>query len=158
MKKFLFIAVLVAASFTGFSQTSKGTWLLGGGAGFNSVKPSGGSSTTVWNLSPRIGYFLANNLAASANVSIADAGNGTETTFGPAVRYYFTNLGSSAKLYGNVGANFGDNISEMNVAAGVAYFLNSSVALETAIGYSNESKSKVSSIGLNIGFQIHFKK
>lgn len=157
MKKVLFIVALVAASFAGTAQTSKSTWMLGGGAGFNSTKPDGGSSTSTWNLSPAVGYFVMDNLAIGAGVSIADYGAGSTTNFGPFARYYFTSLGKSAKLYGNVGANFGD-YTEFGVSAGVAYFLNSSIALETALGYTKNTDWKTSNIGLNVGFQIHFKK
>ena len=147
MKKVLFIVALVAVSFAGTAQTSKSTWMLGGGAGFNSSKPDGASSTSTWNLSPSLGYFVMDNLALGASVSIADNGGGTKSNFGPFVRYYFTSLGKSAKLFGNVGANFGD-YTEFGVKAGVAYFLNSSIALETALGYSKNTTAKVSNIGL----------
>ncbi len=152
MKKVLFIVALVAASFAGTAQTSKSTWMLGGDAGFASKE-----SVTSWNVSPNIGYFVMDNLAIGANIDLKDDESGSTTNFGPFVRYYFTSLGKSAKLYGNAGANFGDETT-FKGAVGVAYFLNSSVALETAAYYENNTDAKTSEYGLKIGFQIHFKK
>jgi hypothetical protein len=157
MKKVLFIAALVAASFAGQAQTSKGTYLLGGGAGFNST-----TGATTWNISPNAGYFVIDNLAAGASVSIAGAGGGTSFGVGPFVRYYFVSLGK-AKVFGNAGFNYnkpsvGGSTTSVGAAAGLAYFLNQSIALETALGYTNNTTAKTSNIGLNVGFQIHFKK
>lgn len=162
MKKVLFIAALVAASFAGQAQTSKGTYLLGGGAGFNSTSASGGGSTTSWNLSPNAGYFVIDNLAIGTSLSVADFGGGTSFGFGPFVRYYFTSLGK-AKVFGNAGFTYnsfggGGNSTSVGAAAGLAYFLNQSIALEAALGYTNNTTAKTSNIGLNVGFQIHFKK
>lgn len=156
MKKVLFIAALVAASFAGQAQTSKGTYLLGGGAGFNSTK-----GATTWNVSPNAGYFVIDNLAVGANLDVKDQNTAAGTTFGvgPFVRYYFVSLGK-AKVFGN--ANYAyDGVNKSNsvgAAAGLAYFLNQSIALETALGYTNNTTAKTSNIGLNVGFQIHFKK
>ena len=158
MKKLLIAASLIMIAFVSNAQTSKGTWLLGGDAGFQSVKVDGGGSTSTWNLAPSMGYFLADNIAVRLHVDVSDNGAGTESYFGPALRYYFTSIGSNAKLFGDAGATFGDNYMMIGAKAGAAFFLNNSIALETALAYGNETKSKTTSIGLNVGFQIHLGK
>jgi len=178
MKKVILIAVVSAISFAGFSQTSKGTWLAGGTAGFSSLK-TGDAKLTIIDLSPNVGYFLINNLALGLNVQIASATSNsgvsgasdvtaTSSYFGPQVRYYFTSLGKNAKLFGNgtfvvgstkVGSSASVSSTGWGLSAGSAFFLNKNVALEVALGYSSDkvkdATESTNAIGLKAGFQIH---
>lgn len=174
MKKLFILAVLVTASTLGFSQTSKSTWLLGGSAGFNFSKMGDAKSSEI-NLSPRIGYFFMDNLAVGAQVgfnSDKPSGGDADTYFGagPFVRYYFTDMGKNAKLFGHAEFGFGSfksgggpsvNATNWGIYAGPAFFLNPSIALEATVGYG-QNKSKgfdaTGTFGVNFGFQIHFAK
>lgn len=171
MKKVvLFLAIAIAALSTN-AQTGKGTWLLGGSAGFSSGKSSGSSSTTTVNISPDAGYFFADNFAAGLNLGFQSQSNGgTATNFnvGPFARYYFLPLGDHAKLFGQGAFGFGTfkpssgssiNSTMWEIKAGPSFFLNESVALETALFYNSDkvkSSSAYNTFGLSVGFQIHF--
>ncbi len=177
MKKVFLIAALSAISFAGFSQTSKGTWLVGGTAGFTSSK-YGDAKLSKIDFSPSAGYFVMNNLAVGLEVQVGSeksnsgvAGAADYTTsstfFGPNVRYYFTSLGKNAKLFGSGAFAFGNskdgsdkvNATAWGLSAGPAFFLNKNVALEVTVGYSSakvkDDTNSTNSFGIQAGFQIH---
>jgi hypothetical protein len=177
MKKVFLIAALSAISFAGFSQTSKGTWLVGGTAGFTSSKYGDAKMSSI-NFSPNAGYFLINNLAVGLDVQVGSETSNSgvsgasdyktsSTFFGPNVRYYFTSLGKNAKLFGSGQYAFGstkdgsDKISATawGLSAGPAFFLNKNVALEVTVGYSSakvkDDTNSTNSFGIRAGFQIH---
>ena len=173
MKKiFLFISLLFLLQ-TSFSQTSKKSWLVGGSATLSSTK-EGDITNTIIDISPRIGYFVANNFAIGLNTTInatSDDGNKSSTnSFGPYFRYYFMNLGKNAKLFGNAQGIFGteneglgsSSLTGYGIAVGPSFFLNKCIALEFAVSYTS-TKAGVESVkdnttALNAGFQIHFGK
>jgi hypothetical protein len=175
MKKVFLGALLIALSTMTQAQTEKGTWLLGGSAGFSSTSTGDAKSTTVA-LSPSLGYFLADNWSVGASALVSsvkpDGGDATTTlAIGPAVRYYFTSLGSKTKLFANgsfaVGSSktgSGDpiDVTAWALSAGPAIFLNKSVALELAVGYSSakvkDAADATNTLGVSVGLQIHFKK
>ncbi len=174
MKNFL-VGILVIFAVALNAQTMKGTWLLGGTAGFNSSKPnaSGAKSTTNLGLNPNVGYFVMNNLAVGASLDFNSAsydGDGyTQFAVGPFVRYYIVDLGAKAKLFGQGQFGYGsfkfkDEDAVGNIAwglsAGVAYFLNPSIALEGSLGYNSSKSTEENAVanntfGFNVGFQIH---
>lgn len=171
MKKVVLFFAVVIAAVSANAQTGKGTWMLGGSAGFSSGKYSGGSSTTNVNISPNAGYFFADNFAAGALLSFASMSNGgTQTNFGiaPFARYYFLPLGEHAKLFGQAAFGFGSekspNTSSQSstmweIKAGPAFFLNENIALETTLYYNSDkvkSTPAYNTFGLSVGFQIHF--
>ncbi len=173
MKNSLFVFSFLLLSQLAISQTSKKSWLVGGSATFSSTK-EGDITNTVIDVSPRVGYFIANNFAVGMNVTInatSDDGNKTSTnSFGPYVRYYFASLGKNAKLFGNAQGIFGteneglgsSKLTGYGIAAGPAFFLNSHVALEFAVSYTSTKAGvesvKDNTVALNAGFQIHFGK
>ncbi len=170
MKKVLLLSVVALVSATSFSQTAKGTWMLGGSAGFESEKANGATaSTTTIHVNPNLGYFIGENFAIGANIGLWSVEKvGSSFNFGPMARYYFTDMGKSAKLFAHAGMNFGSytptggsaaTTTSWMIAAGPAFFLNKNIALETTLNYSS-SKAKGAtgsdnSFGLNVGFQIH---
>jgi hypothetical protein len=164
MKKVFLFAAFTALTSLSFAQTSKSNWMLGGSGSFTSTTPEGGESTTKMNISPKVGYFVIDNLALGAEVSYTknSSESNATTTFGPFARYYFASLGTSAKLFGQGEAAFGseggESVTQFGVHAGVAYFFNNSIALEGSLGYDNMKvgEAKSSSFGVNVGFQIHF--
>jgi hypothetical protein len=171
MKKVVLLFAVAIAAFSANAQTGKGTWLLGGSAGFSSGKSSGGTSTTQFNISPDAGYFVAENVAVGGMLSFSSykyVATTTNFNVAPFVRYYFLPLGTSAKLFGEGMFGFGSqkttgfsavNSTMWQIKAGPAFFLNESIALETALYYnSNKVKSTpaYNTFGVNVGFQIHF--
>lgn len=168
MKKLVLFFAIAIAAVSANAQTGKGTWLVGGSAGFSTSKQSGSSSTTTVNISPDAGYFFADNLAVGANIgfmSVKDAY--TQFNIGPFVRYYFLPLGENAKLFGQGNIGFGSykpsggsSTSSFNwgLAAGPAFFLNEHVALETTLSYGSFKYSgfdATNTFAVNVGFQIH---
>ncbi len=173
-KSLLVIAILtMAVTTTTYAQTSKGTWLLGGGGSFSSSK-NGDFKWTQFSLSPDVGYFIMDNLGIGAAVSFSsykeDGEDASSTvSFGPFVRYYFLPLGPKAKLFANGSFGFGsqkftdsESFTTWSLAAGPAIFLNPSVALEFTVGYNSvkfkDADDPTNTFGVNIGFQIHLKK
>ena len=171
--KNLLLGLLLIVSAGLSAQTMQGQWMVGGTAGFNSTSndPDGGAdAVTTFNLNPNIGYFVIDNLAIGLNLGFeSHSGAGSVFSVGPQVRYYFVNLGESAKLFaqGRFGfASFspeeGDSYSgtEWGVGVGLAYFLNPHVALEGLLEYSSLTPNsdfdfKQNTFGFNVGFQIH---
>lgn len=170
MKKVL-LGVCMLFTLALSAQTMKGNWLAGGNVGFDSykVKDADDSETHI-SFAPNLGYFVIDNLAVGAaigyhNYKLGDVKN-SSFGVGPFVRYYFLNLGESAKLMAqasytlnSVKAGDADSVSgsTLGLAAGVAYFLNPHVALEGILGYTSDSGDlgEGSGFGLNVGFQIH---
>lgn len=173
MKKIALLLLLVAISSTSFAQTSKNTWFLGG-SGFYSSTQEGDLTNTILDISPRIGYFVTDNLAAGVNVAINkthDEGNdSSNVAFEPYLRYYFLSVGDNVKFFGNGKVIFGtedegmgsSKLSGWGLSAGPAFFLSKNIALETTIGYQS-TQAKVEQVKDNeirfmVGFQIHFGK
>ena len=177
------------------AQFEQGTMLVGGSAGLelitNKEKAGGSTSTfgksTSFNFSPRVGYFVINNLALGAELGFsmskfkADGAdyetNSSGVTIGPFARYYF------GKFYGEgtfgVGSNkdkeddAGDiteqksSVTSWSVGAGYAIFLNESVAIEPKIGYGSSTlkykdvdnyKDIYAGLFFRLGVQVYFRK
>lgn len=178
-KKNLHLIFLILSIFTystTFAQTEKGIKLLGGSADISSTSFDSDSENIFGvSVNPNIGFFLVDNFALGAEVPLgftsSDISNTTQVGLVPFARYY---LGSSdtRKFFlgvrggivsSNVSFDSGDDISRnqgvVGANAGVAFFINQSIALETALNYqyiSIEDSNGVSNIGLSVGFQIHF--
>ncbi len=72
MKKFYFSSILMLLVLTGFSQTEKGNWMLGGNIQFSSNHQSdnyNSGTLSTFALNPKIGYFPMNNLAVILNTN-----------------------------------------------------------------------------------------
>lgn len=166
MKRFLLVSFLVMFVFGAYAQVEKGKFLLGGATGFSfsSQTNSYQYESSLLNeehkeqtieLTPRIGYFVIDNLAVGLQGEIAsqktksgsdDWGDPTNTTglslFG---RYYLggsavkgfgqANLGFAAHSFGEEdwqkysGLTYGGRL-------GVAYFLNPKLSLDLSVGYN----------------------
>ena len=162
MKKLVLIAfVCTAMAFTASAQTEKGTWLLGGTAGFTSQ-----GDLSYWNVSPDLGYFIKDKWALGGRASIDGYDNGvdntTSWTFKAFVRPYFGES-EMGKFFVDARVGF-DNMgstadTELTYGGGVGYamFLNRSIALEFGAGYDKTGDFD-GKIAASVGFQIHFKK
>ena len=178
------LVVLIFLCATVFAQTEKGRFLIGGGVDINSSRQNNVRRFNM-NISPTFGVFVVKNFAVGARYSFGvgsvrsfdkkDNKYVTVTSFttsiGPNLKYYF---GKKA-LKGFVGANAGyvvfTQLNRGNVFnyngftaggnAGMAYFLNNHIALEsgmyfTAAGYEGEFPT--TRIGFSVGLFVFLNK
>ena len=152
------------------AQTEKGTYLLGGGATFQTT-----DGESYFSLNPNVGYFVANNFAVGARANLVFVDDANSYSIGPFARYYFggksagTTSGTTAssstvggKFFGQAGLNVGggkNSDTELGVGLGVGYafFLNKSIALETAAYYDKNGERK-GTFTVGVGFQIHLSR
>ena len=130
--------------------------MLGGAIDFSSVSRQSGNASDVssFTFSPSFGYFVSDNLAVGASLSLGSTRTGTgpgkEVTtafsFGPFARYYLFTSNEQFAFFGQAGLNFGTqktdpafggvtkgNSLSFAVAPGAAFFFNEHWALELAI-------------------------
>lgn len=172
---FYLILGMFACLSTANAQINKGSLMIGGGFGFNtgsnkttssngSTSVSSTSKGSEFSFTPRVGYFLINNLALGLGLDIGNSsttytedgktyksGSGS-TSIAPFVRYYYP----VGKVYPFVEANIGfgsqstkstdadgkettnkTSLSSFGVGPGVAFFLNDNVALDASIMYGS---------------------
>jgi hypothetical protein len=174
MKKFYFTTILLAFVFAGFSQTEKGSWLLGGNIAYTSASQTenGNKSTSsIFALNPKIGVFPINNLAVILNTSYTTISSGGfsdhSLAIGPAVRYYFQ--GQAVKFFLGTGVEFGStsgnyHSTSFQFEAGPAIFITPAVALELGINYQTGTlknsqddsySSKMGQFGVGVGFMVY---
>lgn len=122
MKKTITLSAFALSVFIAQGQTSKGSWLVGGGLAYTSSTEkqsgaSGSSSTTIFQLTPDFGYFFIDNLAAGLGLNLnssdnpASSSGGISTSYtiftaGPIVRYYF-GAGTNLKFFLHADAAWG---------------------------------------------------
>lgn len=192
MKKITLLAIAVCASLGAFAQFNQGRMIVGGSAEFSIITDktkSGGTTvtdgtTTSLSIAPGFGYFIIDNLAVGASVTLAVSkrnarGNGSDynstgVNFGPFARYYLPfglffqgkfSLGTSKTLFDN-SADSKYNTSGLSLSAGYPIFLSDNVALEPEVGYrtsryketDSNRKDIDSGIFMRIGFQIYLGK
>ena len=174
--------MLALTTFFAKAQTEKGNWFVGGALALTSstqkaADVSGSTKSTVFALSPNVGYFFINNLAAGASLNLTTAHSSSSTsgstststvtlfTGGPFVRYYF-NTSRHVKLFLHGDASWGSEKVTVNFSgtdegssiptsmyegkAGVAFFLSPNVGLEFTAGYQSMTE-KDSGIKLTTG-------
>lgn len=151
----LVCSLILVVSFAN-AQTSSGNMMVGGSLAFETLshEASDVNNTTSFSFSPSFGYFLNDNLAVGASISVGSAKTGTGDAktvsssfgFGPFARYYMFTSNERFAFFGQAGLNFGtgktnppigaDNKTSsisFSVAPGAAYFLNDHWALELAL-------------------------
>ncbi len=137
------------------AQTEKGTWLLGGNAGFMSTK--GSSSLSI---NPSVGYFVLNHLAGGAQVNLLVIKKAS-FSIGPYAKYYFYG-NEKGRLYASAGLNIGLGTASKfdtgySVGAGYALFLNESISIDIGTLY-NQAGASGGTFSIGAGFQIHFNR
>ena len=182
--KIKFTSVLLFTLFSTLmhSQITKGTWLVGGSADFRYVSINNEDATpsevkqSSFNISPNVGYFFYDKLAAGTSMYIAYSKsdsypNSLQGGIGPFVRYYVLDIDKSMNIFGQAKLAFGTALNsaidsdfkstEYIFPAGTVFFFNDIVGLETSLNYSNRhvnsstGRSNYDSFFLGIGFQIH---
>jgi outer membrane protein len=194
MKKLIITSLIVFACISAFAQFEKGRILAGGSVGFsaitNKTKTDNAtntySKTTTFGLSPRVGYFFIDNLAAGLDLDLSTSvekaegsGNKNSTNhliISPFVRYYLQpgiyfqgqyGIGPAKNKneIGNTTTTTKYTASNWSLGVGYAYFLNSNVAIEPFVGYGstnykakNSDKDIHQGLSINIGFQIYLDR
>jgi hypothetical protein len=190
MKQLVISLLLITSSYAAKSQLTKGTWLVGGTGKFysyNSEISSQNNNTegkyTQIDLSPNIGYFVADKLALGLKPTFSSIKGKVATTgglstnvqrywLGPFGRYYFLETERQFNLLAELSYQFGllnaggqkGDLRTFSALTGPVIFFNSSVGIEFLLGYSYskedvESSIKIINKGFQIavGFQIHLE-
>lgn len=190
MKKTLAtLILLLLISLITQGQITKGFWLIGGTGNFRTGKNelNFNRASTSLVLRPKAGYFVSNQFAVGVNAVYGFnrikfdqnlIGSSHNAGIGPLVRYYFLPSGKRINLLaeatGSIFRNWSKNPRtpplpaqrssstsyDYSFSAGVAFFLNSTVALEFLPGYYGSTPNSFSpnQFVINIGFQIHLEK
>ena len=179
MKKIYLTALSLFIIGAAFSQTQKGNVLIGGDLSNIGINFQKGNTQFSFNIDPKAGWFIKNNLAVGAEVNfgITTQKGATSVTYGVGGfgRKYFgdesVNLARTAKWFIEANAGiYGQNLSGSNSVStstnglgigfgpGYSYFINPNIALEAlakynlTVGFGNSTTNNNISIGL--GFQI----
>jgi outer membrane protein len=191
MKKITILVIAIASSFAAFAQYNQGRMLVGGSfeLSTNTDKTRDGGRTitngtrTTFNLSPRFGYFIMDNLAIGAGVGLGlskwnSKNNGSDyntssISFQPFARYYLPvnvffhgEFGVGTSTTKSEDSNFADykyNSINLALGAGYALFLTDNVAVEPMLTYRfsrskydyDNEKNIDSGLFLSVGFQIY---
>lgn len=154
------VAFVCLAQLVSAQTVNQGAWMIGGSAGFTSINPKeGDESTSVLDISPNVGYYIADDLAIGLGISFTsvsiDGNSNSTTSLSPFVRYYVTN-----PIFLQVGADLGlDDGAGTAIGASVGYswFLNNSVAIEPALFFQSYNEDgdffDYTAFGLSIGVQ-----
>jgi opacity protein-like surface antigen len=115
---------------------------------------------SVLSLNPQAGYFVINNLSAGLSLSYNNTRflgrNFTTWSIGPSVRYYIG--GNNIIPFASVGYSYFEEFNSLSsellkgnsltLGAGINYFLNQNVALETVVNYTFENTTLPASYDL----------
>jgi hypothetical protein len=166
MRKFIFAIIFILAYNFSIAQTDKGNWSMGTSmAGLSWIK-SGDIKSFSMNLTPKVGYFVANNFNLSLGIPISTYRQSairviggiyqterTSTYFGinPSATYFIGKkswkpyLGLDFLFYstsfknGNQPKLSGDGKARLSPNAGLAYFINQNVGLNFGLNYNGSS-------------------
>lgn len=164
MKHILLFILLGVSALQLSAQIQKGSILVGGTVGINTINAEETTITAV-NVSPQAGFFLSDRFALGGSFDFAlVAGEGSSIAgvgIGPFARYYFNNSGS-ARFFGQADLAFeipdledSDPRGGFGLGVGADFFLNEHVAIEGFLGYQRievfGAESGLNLIGLNFG-------
>lgn len=184
MKKMFLLMIVTMLSLNLFSQLEKKTWIVGGSLSYSRAKYNTGVFNSKqeqyeFTVSPAIGYFVINKLAAGIVTSLFESGDRAQGTtiwgkysnfnFGPFVRYYFLKketlvniIAQSYFQFGAEGSTSGLNKTTLAFSTGPVLYFNSSVGLELLVShltyrYRNVDASD-NKIQFSLGLQVHLQK
>lgn len=176
MKKSLYLILFLLTTNSIRGQLTKGHWLVGGSASFNSYKNEIFSNSynengkyTQIDLSPNVGYFFADRFALGLKTTFTSikgeytvaGGNGRGGSdnqrylFGAFGRYYFleeakqTNLLVEASYQAGIirgTNNTKGNLNNFSISAGPVIYFNPSVGIEFLLGYVTNSEKYTSQV------------
>ena len=182
-KNVLFGFAFLATTLTTHAQTTKDWYFIGGNISNINLEFQKDNTTFGLDVTPRVAWFIKDNMAVGAEALIGlNTGDGF-TTFsygiGPIVRYYFSDRAVEAIkksrwfLDGNVGfqgrnttSSGSDDVSTnglgIGFGPGLAYFLNQNIALEVlpkynlTVGFGNSATNHA--LNLSVGLQIYLPR
>jgi hypothetical protein len=155
LKNFL-ICFIVFFSFALNAQIMEGTKYLGGSLGFNSskAKSDNAEAITDWSVSPEVGYFFMDNMAAGLRLSLNGSSSGDDFSSGgfAGLVYVrkFWNASDNFHLFGGLNVGYGTN----NVSVG-SFDSSENIfgaALDFGIWYNITDKWSVAGTLGNLGF------
>ncbi|MBW8684302.1 outer membrane beta-barrel protein [Chitinophaga rhizophila] len=182
MKTIRLLTLALTALFFGSTvsaQTQKGNLMVGSEItdfGFNFQKES---TIFHFDLSPKLAYFVQDDLALGAYVRLGlqtTGGNGTNVNYGVGAlaRYYFRDenvrkleFSKRVRFFGEANAGFGGsnpangastNGIELGVGPGLSYFITPNVALDALVKYNviigGGNSTTSHNLNFGLGFQI----
>lgn len=156
------------------SAIRAGNWMIG--AGLGSTNYNFDSETFNLSINPKAAYFISDNVAVGAGVTLGltayDGGTNFNYGVAPLIRYYFPEGATPTSRWfaeGNVGIA-GSHIKDsdedepvsllIGISGGYTHFVTRSVAIEATLGYTYtkadiNAGAGVSGLGLGLGFQIY---
>ena len=169
MNKLFTLAFLGLTSSIAHAQTTpltKGRGLLSGSIGYHSDKYRGSDSQDLFNFTPTVGFFVADNVALGLNGNLQVlGGNSTysrQTTYsvGPFARYYRV-VGGSDKfaLYGQGSLGYshyngGYNLGYASITPGLAFFPIPRFGLEASLRGLSYSSNFNDTHSFDFGFSL----
>ncbi len=184
MKKILLVAAAVYSFNIGVNaQTQKDWFLIGGDISKINLDLQKGNTAFSFDLSPKVAWFIRDNFAlgAQALIGVRTATGYTSFSYGigPIARYYFNGraipdlrktrwfldanvgvFGTNTKVSGLPSTN--TNGLGLGIGPGIAYFLNTNIALEAlvkynlTVGFGNATTDNAINIG--VGLQIYLPR
>jgi hypothetical protein len=182
---FLSIALLSAVAFQAQAQISKGTLQAGGSLNYQTgnsefsfggidIPLAGFGDVSTFGITPRVGYFIQDNLALGGRLAFARASQdgtisatATGFAFAPYARYYwglsekFYVFGEALVNFGSINLKVGDNdagkfgLFQIGVNPGATYFLHEKISVEFLVNMITYSSFKPENTdaqtSLNIG-------
>ncbi|MGD1840175.1 MAG: outer membrane beta-barrel protein [Thermonemataceae bacterium] len=197
MKKIVFTTFMAClfTSFSLFGQTEQGSFLISGALNFQTggefefadveIDLPTGTDLSVFAFTPRVGYFIQDNIAVGLRFGLAFANEEQETAFGdvdfsatgfqvaPFGRYYY-GLSDRLFIYGELAVAFGSisasvededfanfNLFQIGLNPGLAYMLSDRIGMELLVnGISfaslKEEDADEADTFLNIGPNLDF--
>ena len=174
--KAIAISLLLLVCSEAFSQTEKGSTMIGGALNLQTTK-----NNSNFSLTPNIGFLAARNFAigGALNLNFSKQGDVQNNLVGvgPFLRYYFGKTQTKPFLitegsYLNVSSESTDPVTNIKtktktdgvgflIGLGFAAFVNDVVAVEGLTGYNYSDFKNSSGSGgftMRLGFQLYFNK
>ena len=169
------ILLLSATVLGANSPVSKGSWKIGGSAGFSSTGgDSYGSRVSVFSLMPSAGKFISDRLLVGAAFQFTTASSGgyssTAWGLGPSIAYYFKTEHETKRIKGSLYPFVGGSFMIAGVSAGgesstgvqfgfdggIEYMVTRSTALDVVVSFAIGSAGGASNnvFGIGAGFSF----
>ncbi|HEY0742933.1 MAG TPA: outer membrane beta-barrel protein [Chryseosolibacter sp.] len=188
MKRLFIFAILLTSSCGLFAQLDRGNFRIGGtAAGFSTGKQGKSIQKRDLYIGPTVAYFVIDRLSIgltvpfSANKSTFPTATSKSWSYsiGPEVRYYFPfndwavfpmvsysagKTQSKTLIDGNEPSESKSIGREFKTGTGITYFINSSVAIEAILSYTNSfygsssyntDENRNRFFNMNFGLQIY---
>lgn len=169
MNKLFTLAFLGLTSSIAHAQTTpltKGRGLLSGSIGYHSEKYRGGDSQDLFNFTPSVAYFVADNLALGLNGDLQLRSNNStyygqnSYSIGPFARYYrFVGGSDKFALYGQGSLGYAHyegsfNLGYVSIAPGLAFFPIPRFGLEASLRGLSYSSNFNDTHSFDFGFSL----